>query len=257
MKKDIILSERMEAVVNMVSPRSFAVADVGCDHAYVSIALIKRKIAQKIVAMDVRSGPLETARKNIAANGLDGKIELRLSNGLNELSKGEVDSIVIAGMGGLLMRSILEDGKEILEWKEKRPSLILQPQSDIHEVRIFLQEHAYHIVQEKILVDEEKYYTVIKAEPGREKREYNETELRYGLCNLEQRDTVLYEYLEKEKNVMENIFIKLSAAIEHADKTGKAVSDKTIKRLAFLQKEMRMNQEALKYYVNREDTDEV
>ena len=194
---NIVLSKRMEAVVNMVSPRSFAIADVGCDHAYVSIALIERNVAQKVVAMDVRSGPLEIARKNVASYDMEKKIELRLSDGLDRLLAGEVDSIVIAGMGGLLMKSILEKGKDILQWKEKRPALILQPQSDIREVRIFLQEHAYHIVQEEMLIDDGKYYTVIKAEPGREKQKYGETELRYGLYNLEHCDDVLYGYLCK------------------------------------------------------------
>lgn len=72
--KDIVLSKRMEAVVNMVSPRSFAVADVGCDHAYVSIALIERNIAKKVVAMDVRPGPLEIARRNIASYDMEKRL---------------------------------------------------------------------------------------------------------------------------------------------------------------------------------------
>lgn len=250
--KDIVLSKRMEAVVNMVSPRSFAVADVGCDHAYVSIALIERNIARKVVAMDVRSGPLEIARKNVAAYDMEDKIELRLSDGLDRLLEGEADSVVIAGMGGLLMQSILEKGKKILGSEEKRPSLILQPQSDIREMRIFLQEHAYHIVQEKMLLDEGKYYTVIKAEPGTEKRKYSETELRYGLYNLEHRDNILYEYLKKEKNVLEALFIKLTDIVEEAKRTGGIISERTVKRRDSVRKEKEMNCEALKYYVNSE-----
>ena len=251
--RDIVLSKRMEAVVNMVSPRSFAIADVGCDHAYVSIALIGRNIAKKVVAMDVRSGPLEIARRNVASYGMEKKIELRLSDGFDRLSTGEVDSIVIAGMGGLLMQSILEKGKEILEWEEKRPSLILQPQSDIREVRIFLQEHAYHIVQEKMLMDDGKYYTVIKAEPGKEKQKYGETELRYGLYNLEHCNAVLYEYLKKEKRILESLSKKLTAIVEEAERTGGMISDKTVKRRDSVWKEREMNREALEYYVNLEE----
>ena len=246
--KDIILSKRMEAVVNMVSPRSFAIADIGCDHAYVSIALIARGIAGKVVAMDVRKGPLAIAKKNVASYGMEGKIELRLSDGLCKLSKGEADVIIIAGMGGLLIQSILENGKEILEWEEKRPTLILQPQSDISAVRIFLQEHAYHIVQEKMLVEEGKYYTVIKAEPDLEQQGYNETELQYGRYNLEQQDTVLHTYLEQEKKVLEDILKKLTSITDSAKKTGENLSDKTIKRLESVKKEIALNEEALKYY---------
>ena len=247
--KDIILSKRMEAVVNMVSPRSFAIADIGCDHAYVSIALIEREIARKVVAMDVRKGPLAIAKKNVTSYGMEDKIELRLSDGLCKLSKGEADAIIIAGMGGLLIQSILENGKEILEWEEKRPTLILQPQSDIHEIRIFLQEHAYHIVQEKMLVEEGKYYTVIKAEPGLEQQGYNATELQYGRYNLEQKDTVLQEYLEQEQKVLEGILKKLTDLEDSAKKTGETLPDKTIKRLDSVKKEIALNSKALEYYI--------
>ena len=138
--KDISLSKRMEAVVKMISPQSFAIADVGCDHAYVSIALKLRGMAQKVIAMDVRKGPLAIAEKNIALYGLEESIDVRLGDGLEKLNPGEADTIVIAGMGGLLMRDILERGKRI--WCEKEhPVLILQPQSDLDVVRHFLYEH--------------------------------------------------------------------------------------------------------------------
>lgn len=251
--KNITLSKRMETVVNMVSPRSFAIADIGCDHAYISIALLERRLAEKVIAMDVRPGPLEIARKNVAYYGMEDRIELRMSDGLERLSKEEADVIIIAGMGGLLMKGILERGRKILEWEKKRPSLILQPQSDIHEVRIFLQEHAYHIVQEKMLMDEGKYYTVIKAEPRKVDRQYTDTELRYGSYSLEHRDMVLYEYLKKEKKVLENIFIKLADVVENAKAKGEFVPDKTIKRLAAVEKERDMNSRALEYYVNQEE----
>ena len=114
MKKGIVLSKRMEAVVNMVSPQSLVVpekkciADIGCDHAYVSIALMERGLADKVIAMDVRKGPLEIAAKNVAEYGMENNIELRLSDGMERLKPGEADAIIIAGMGGLLMCSILE-----------------------------------------------------------------------------------------------------------------------------------------------------
>ena len=169
----MILSNRMEAVVNMVSPQSFVIADIGCDHAYVSIALVERKLAQKVIAMDVRKGPLEIAKKNVTAYAMTDEIELRLSDGLDKILPGEADVIVIAGMGGLLIRDILERGKKILDVDGKRPELILQPQSDLAEVRIFLQENAYDIQQEKMLIEEGKYYTIIKAVPKRDKVKYD------------------------------------------------------------------------------------
>ena len=105
--KELSLSKRMEAVVNMVSPQSFAIADIGCDHAYVSIALRQRRMAQKVIAMDVRKGPLAIAKNNVMQYGLEDTITLRLSDGLEQLQPNEVGTIIIAGMGGLLMMRIL------------------------------------------------------------------------------------------------------------------------------------------------------
>lgn len=248
--RDLILSKRMEAVVNMVSPQSFNIADIGCDHAYVSIALIEREIAERVVAMDVRTGPLEIARRNVEAYGLKEKIELRLSDGLEKLVPGEVDTIIIAGMGGLLVKNILQTGRRVLSCKEKRPVLILQPQSDIREVRIFLYAQAYHIVQEQMLEEEGKYYTVIKAVPGEENGYFSDVEWVYGKYNLEHRSEILYTYLQKEKQVLEGIFARLEDTVRQAGRKGEAVPDKTLKRLSTIQKEIAVNSAALKYYVN-------
>ena len=243
-----MLSKRMEAVVNMVSPQSFTIADVGCDHAYVSIALIERKMAEKVIAMDIRKGPLGIAEKNVKEKNLRSVIDLRLSDGLEKLLPEEADTIIIAGMGGLLVRSILEKGKDVLDSSIKRPELILQPQSDLHEVRIFLQQNAYYIEQEKMLTEEGKYYTVIKAVPKQDDNVYSEAELLYGSYSLNHQDVILYEYLEKEKGVLEEIHLKLLEHVKQAEVKGTAISDKTMERITSVKKEIEINQEALRYY---------
>lgn len=253
--RNLVLSKRMEAVVNMVSPQSFTVADIGCDHAYVSIALIQLQPARRVVAMDVREGPLEIAEKNVKIYGMEEKIELRLSDGLDKLGKGEADTIIIAGMGGLLIKSILEKGKNILSYREKSPVLILQPQSDVREVRIFLYEHAYHIVQEMILEEEGKYYTVIKAVPGEKKGCFFDAEWQYGKYNLECRNKVLYTYLQKEKQTLENILIRLRDTIEQTEKCGGTIPHKTLERMRSVEKELAVNASAMEYYINRQGGD--
>lgn len=240
--KDIILSKRMEAVVNMVSPQSFTIADIGCDHAYVSIALIKRRISDKVIAMDVRKGPLEIAAKNISAYGENDTITLRLSDGLEKLFPGEADEIIIAGMGGLLIKSILEKGASILSCEAKRPALILQPQSDIDEVRKFLYQHAYHIVREDMLIDEGKYYTVLRAEPGASEVSFSEAEWLYGKYLLEHKNSVLHEYLLKEKQTLTDILSCLKR--QNTEK----VSPKTLERIDTLQYELKVNNDALCYF---------
>jgi len=277
-EKNIVLSKRMEAVVNMVSPQSLVVpkeiyaADIGCDHAYVSIALIKRHLAKKVIAMDVRTGPLKIAAKNIEEYKVQDAIELRLSDGMEKLAKGEVNTIIAAGMGGLLMCDILKKGFDRFHgdraWDagEHRtlegtdwPVLILQPQSELCRVRELLLKYAYCIEQEKMLVDEGKYYTVIRAVPGkmpgtREKEYekdnayYNEVELQYGRYGLQHKDMVLYDFLQKEAAVLENIHQKLEETVKKADKEGREVPEKTLERLKAVKEEQERNRQAALYF---------
>lgn len=262
--KDVNLSKRMEAVVNMVSPQSFTIADVGCDHAYVSIALVNKGIAKKMIAMDVRTGPLDIARRNVAEAGFADIIDIRLGDGLEKLQPGEADAIIIAGMGGLLMKGILERGMDILTCEEKRPVLVLQPQSDLKEVRIFLLSHAYHIVCESMLVEDGKYYTIIKAEPDEQslalnekltcdkKQEmsevYTDVEFVYGRYNLVNRNEILHEYLQKERKVLKNVEKKVKTSIAKVEIQGGEIPSSTKERLDSVTYEIELNEKALQYY---------
>ncbi|MDD6070747.1 MAG: class I SAM-dependent methyltransferase [Clostridiales bacterium] len=263
MKKSVVLSKRMETVVNMVSPQSLiipkkkCIADIGCDHAYVSIALVERGFASKVIAMDVRKGPLDIAAKNVTEYGMDDRIELRLSDGMEKLEPGEADAIIIAGMGGLLMCSILKKGIG----DTYRPILVLQPQSDIREVRKFLLEQGYILEREQMLVEEGKYYTVLRSVPietmsekecdalfEETKKNYSETELIYGRYGLEHRDTVLHEYLQKEAEVLNKIEGKLVETVQNASGDRRKVPEKTLERLDSVRKERKQNKEALDYF---------
>ena len=104
------ISERLRTVAGMVSP-GCRLADVGTDHAYIPIYLMQNGVIPQAVAMDINQGPLLRATENIRRYGLTGRIETRLSDGLEKLQAGEADTILIAGMGGLLMVRILETGR--------------------------------------------------------------------------------------------------------------------------------------------------
>ena len=108
------LSERLNTILSLVS-QSKCVADVGCDHGFVSIELINRKIAENVIAMDIRQGPLMRAQEHIMQTRLSDKIQTRLSDGVAALKPGEADSLIIAGMGGNLVIHILENGKETVK----------------------------------------------------------------------------------------------------------------------------------------------
>ena len=108
------LSRRLEMVISFVEKGS-RIADVGTDHGYVTIVLAERGLVDGGVAMDVKEGPLKRAREHIRQHGLDGVIEVRLSDGVKELGDEEADTVIIAGMGGELVIHILEDGRRLWE----------------------------------------------------------------------------------------------------------------------------------------------
>ena len=138
--------------------------DIGTDHAYVPVSLILSGKAKRCIAMDVRPGPLERAKRTVRRYGLEELIRLRLSDGFDALAPGEADQAVLAGMGGILTRDILERGyaSGILTGLQ---GLILQPQSDAQLVRHWLMDHGWSIENEDMTVDAGKYYTAMAAVP--------------------------------------------------------------------------------------------
>lgn len=230
------LSKRLERVANMVS-KDTVVADVGCDHAYISIYLIEKGIAPRVIAMDVNKGPLQKAKENISRAGLSDVIETRLSNGIEKLEQGEANAILLAGMGGILMSDILLAKIEVTTSMKE---LILQPQSDIDLVRTTVMKLGFEITREDMLIDEGKYYTLMKAERAQTdfKPYENEVELVYGKYLLEKQHEVLKAYLIKEQNKLEIIL----ASLKGQETTSRQEAYKNLKHQCELIKE------AFQYY---------
>ena len=158
------ISKRLEAVASFVEQGS-VIADVGCDHGYIPIYLYQKGMIPKAIAMDVNKGPLERAEIHIREYGLGEYITTRLSDGVRALKPNEADAVVIAGMGGALMEKIIEEGEETLK---SVSYLILQPQSELAHFRWFLHQKGYCIEQEKMVLEDGKYYPMMKARKGRE-----------------------------------------------------------------------------------------
>ncbi len=157
-----ILSKRLQMLANMVTPGN-RLADVGCDHGYLSIALVGSGVCPKAIAMDVREGPLAAARLHIKEAGLEGCISARLSDGLAECGPEEADTVVCAGMGGRLMEQILRaDMGKARAMRE----LILQPQSELPHFRAFLREAGFVVIDEDAVCEGGKYYFAMKAVYG-------------------------------------------------------------------------------------------
>ncbi len=192
------ISDRLKKVANCVKKGSF-VADIGCDHAYTAIYLVVNKIANKVIAMDINKGPLEKAKSNICNNRLEEYIETRLSDGGKELKKGEVNTILISGMGGRLTTKILDDSLDVV--RDCR-QLVLQPQSEIYLVREYIAKIGFRIEYEDMFIDEGKYYVIINAlkEDDTSKNSLNSVNISNHINNIEKDNNIVNNYKNNDEN---------------------------------------------------------
>lgn len=198
------LSKRLERLAGMVTTGN-RLADVGTDHGYVPIYLCEKGRIPSAIAMDINEGPLKRAKHHIGEAGLGPYIETRRSDGLSALLAGEADTILIAGMGGPLTVRILEEGRTALS---RALELVLQPQSEIGKVRRWLSENRWKIVCEDIVLEEGKYYPMMRAAPGRE-ADLREADYCFGRVKLQRSLPVLTEFLEKQLEVQRQILSRL------------------------------------------------
>ncbi|MBO4987972.1 MAG: SAM-dependent methyltransferase [Lachnospiraceae bacterium] len=228
MKQEIVLSQRMQMVADMVS-KGNVLADIGCDHGFVSIYLLENGICPKVIAMDVNEGPLLRAKEHIEERGLSSYIDVRLSDGMEKLLFGEADSVLIAGMGGRLVIKILTD---CMDKAKDLKEIVLQPQSELHLVRQFLTDMGFHIIQEDIVKDNGKFYPAMRvAWRGEKAQALSEEELWYGPLLLKEKHPVLQEYLEKEKAKYAQIAEDI---VNNGNNTDKATEDTIRKRRSLI-----------------------
>lgn len=244
-KKEVELSARMRALTRLVT-KGRIVCDIGCDHGFVSIYLVQKGISPKVFAMDVRSGPLSQAQNHIEQYGLTDQIETRLSDGLAKLAAGEAQCMICAGMGGPLMIKILEEGRvQAGAMKE----LILQPQSEIEEFRVYLRTKGYRIIEEDMIFEDGKYYPMMKVIPVLKDADALLYELeispseqklfdRFGHYLLMNKHPVLKQYLDHWEQVTENLIRKLQ------EKSG----ERALARLPKLQQELEQIRAAKQYF---------
>lgn len=230
------LSKRLYQVASAVTSGNRMV-DIGTDHGYVPIYLLEKGISPFAIAMDVNKGPLERAKEHITEKGLSLKIATRLSDGLEKVEPEEVDSIVMAGMGGDLICRIMRCRPQFMAAGKE---FILQPQSEWAKVRHFLEENDYNIIEERFLQEDGKYYVILKCQPGADPQIYEpvagldpEFLYEYGPLLVRQQPAVWMEYLSKQlrkkKSIVRNI--------KNLQKTSEA-AEQTAKRLGVLESEI-------------------
>ena len=194
-------------MADMVSPGD-RVLDIGTDHAYIPIYLVQRGIKGRALACDVNKGPLSIAKDHIANEGLSDRIGLCLSDGLKSVDVSPGDSIIIAGMGGLLIRDIISSS---MEKAGLAGEMILQPQSEYGQLRAYLCEAGFVIEDEDALEEEGKFYFLMKTvyKPD-DVRVLKDVEIEFGPVLLKRRDETLKTYLIKQLDVNREIISKLN-----------------------------------------------
>lgn len=193
-----MISKRLSIVASFV-PQGAILLDVGSDHAYLPIELVESGKIERAIAGEVVVGPYQSAVKNVETHGLVDKIQVRLANGLAAFEEtDQVSTITIAGMGGRLIATILEEGLDKLSSVNR---LILQPNNREDELRVWLQAHGLQIVAESILEEAGKYYEIIVVEAGT--MNLSASEVRFGPFLSQEASPVFVEKWQKEAGKLE------------------------------------------------------
>lgn len=229
------ISNRLTTAAALVT-QGYTLADVGTDHGYIPIYLLQQKKIPSAIAMDINEGPLERAKEHIALYGLQAYIQTRLSDGVAALKPGEVEAVLIAGMGGGLVMHILKDGEKVCQSAKE---LILQPQSEIEHVREFLREEGYTILAEDMVYEDGKFYPMMKVQYQGENVEELKLSDLYGGLLLQNRHPVLKTFLEKERLIYTGIKENLAK---------QPASEKIRMRLAEVEDILHYNELALQFY---------
>lgn len=140
-------------------------ADIGTDHGYVPLLALEKGLCKKAIACDINKEPLDKAKLNAILEGIDDELDFRLGGGFEPLNVGEADQVVIAGMGGNLIRDILEEGKEKVK---ECSSIILVPAQNPEVLREYLYTNAYEVIKEDLCEDEGLYYEMFKVKKSEE-----------------------------------------------------------------------------------------
>lgn len=162
MKSDskVVLSKRLQVIADNIKSNS-VVADIGCDHAFLSIAIAQAKNPKMVYACDINEKPLQSAQQNIEKYGVMQQVQTVLSDGFDNLQTPEkIDTVIIAGMGGELIADIIKRAGWL---KDSGVTLFLQPMTTHNKLRGFLVHEGFVILKEFPVVENQKVYTVMKA----------------------------------------------------------------------------------------------
>jgi tRNA (adenine22-N1)-methyltransferase len=226
----MIISKRLKLISDLITEVS-SMVDVGTDHGYVPIDLIKRNKIDFAIASDINKGPVEKAKNNVSGNNLQHKIECRLGGGLTTVVPKEVEVAVIAGMGGNLIRDILEESKEV--FKDLK-YVIVQPVQNPEVLREYLYTTGCNIIDEWIIYDEEKYYEIMKISWGNELKDVEPIYYEISEILLRKKDITYKRYLNYKLEKYLKIDQELKGDTGNSLKRKQELSDKIQRIKGFL-----------------------
>lgn len=186
------INDRLKHIGDLVEANSFCL-DIGCDHAFLDIYLVKQNKNIKAIASDIAEGPVKQARENIKREGLEDIIEVRLGNGLDTYSD-EVNTVIIAGMGGRNMIGIFKNNMKVLK---KIDTIIVSPNNYQIDVKKFLTKNGFYIDDEELVKEKKFIYQIIKFKRGR--KHYTRKEFFFGPVLLKKKGNLFEEYYKRER----------------------------------------------------------
>jgi tRNA (adenine22-N1)-methyltransferase len=205
------LPKRLAALAAFI-PHGSTAADIGTDHAYLPVFLVKEGICRLVIATDLREGPYRSAENNIKEQALGDRICLRLGDGLKPLKTGEAEVLVLAGMGGNTIREILTRSPQILAGTKR---LVLQPMTDAGDLRTWLAANGWKIADEELVEDEGRIYVIIAAEQGHEVT-HDPVYMELGPRLLEKNGQLLDRHLSSFIDKYERVLAGLALASDPA-----------------------------------------
>ncbi|WP_243386298.1 tRNA (adenine(22)-N(1))-methyltransferase [Bacillus kexueae] len=228
---EIQLSKRLHAVANYI-PKQAVLADIGSDHAYLPSYALLNGLCKRAIAGEVNEGPYQSARAQVKRLNLQESIDVRKGNGLSVLEENEATCVTIAGMGGTLIKTILDEGKDKLSSVER---LILQPNIHAIEIRKWLFENEWVLIDEMILEEDGKIYEVLVAEKGNPNTAYEglslETAMLMGPFLMKKKNDVYAKKWTHELRHWENVYDQLQQASDNESLKAKKEEVETIIRL--------------------------
>ena len=205
------LPKRLAAIVNFILPGK-VVADIGTDHAYLPVYLVQAGISPKVVATELNEKPWTRANIWVNVNNLKDKIDVRRGEGLQVLSPGEAQVVVVAGMGGTTIKRLLAVAPLILHRLER---LILQPVTGAGDLRLWLVDNDWRLVEEALVEEKGRLYVILVAEQGKEATK-DRLLVEMGPRLIEKSDPFLVSYLEQLKKNYQRVLngLALSRSLE-------------------------------------------